>query len=158
MDIEYESLVGLPFVAGKQDCFTLTRDFFRINFGIDIPNFSRPTDWDADRLNLIPKLYPLAGFEKVDTWDLRPGDVLATAIGSSNPNHFVVYVGDNLLLQHKYMQLSSTETFRPAWKMVTCFVLRHPDVPDLTPVYPDISLEDLLRKRYESLGQETQEG
>lgn len=157
MQIEYENLLGLPFIAGKQDCFTLTINFFKQNFDIDIPNFARPTDWDADKLNLIPKLFPLAGFERVDTWELQPGDVLATAVGSSNPNHFVIYVGDNTLLHHKFMQLSSQEIFRPAWKMVTCFVLRHPDVPNLTPVYPDIDLEQLLRKRYEEFREEIKE-
>ncbi len=158
MKIEYENLIGLPFQAGKQDCFTMTINFFKQNFDIDIPNFARPTDWDADKLDLIPKLFPLAGFEKIDNWDLQPGDVLATAVGSSNPNHFVIYVGDNKIIHHKYMQLSTEEAFRPAWKMVTCFVIRHPSIPNLNPVYPDITIEELLRKRYESLGQETQEG
>lgn len=148
MSIEYKNLVGKPFDLGKQDCFKLAIDFYKQNFDINIPNFSRPTNWNADNIDLIGMLHTKAGFEKVDTWDLRPGDALATAVGSSSPNHLVIYVGDNLLLHHKAYHLSDVETFRPAWRVVTCYVLRHLDVPDLTPVYPDVTIEELLRQRY----------
>src|ERR1041384_3394397 len=132
--IEYENLIGIPFEINVEDCFTTMSDFYKLNFDIDIPNFARPKNWDADELDLIGMLYKKAGFEKVDTWELRPGDLLATAIGSSNPNHLVIYVGDNLILHHRLNALSDVEVFRPFWKMVTCYVLRHPQVPDLTPV------------------------
>lgn len=149
MKIEYLNLIGKQFEAGKQDCFTMVRDFYQQNFDIKMKNYSRPSNWNADQLDLITNIYPQVGFQPVDDWDLRPGDLLATAIGSSNPNHFVIYVGDNQLIQHKYMQLSSIDDYRPAWKMVTCYLLRHPDVPDLRPVLATVSIETLLRNRYE---------
>jgi cell wall-associated NlpC family hydrolase len=148
MAIEYDNLVGRPFQMGTFDCLQMVRDFYKQNFNIDIPNFARPNDWDSDKLDLIGNLHTKLGFNKIDTWDLRPGDILATAIGSSKPNHLVIYVGDNMILQHKANAFSNAETFRPVWKMVTCYVLRHPDVPDLTPELPDVTIEELLLGRY----------
>jgi cell wall-associated NlpC family hydrolase len=149
--IEYENLVGRPFDLGRSDCFTLFRDFYGQNFAIKVPDFARPHDWNADELDLIGKLYPKVGMNKIDTWDLQPGDVLATAVGSSNPNHLIIYVGGNEILHHKTMTLSTVETMRPFWKAATCYVLRHPDVPDLTPVLPDVDIADLLSANYENI-------
>lgn len=148
MQMQYENLVGRPFILGTYDCFRTVIDFFKQNFDLDIPNFARPTNWDADDLDLISLLYKKTGFEMVQDDSLRPGDVLVTAVGSSNPNHLVIYLGDHEILHHKAGVLSSVEAYRPAWKMVTCYVLRHPLVPDLTPVLPDVSIEELLRARY----------
>jgi cell wall-associated NlpC family hydrolase len=151
MAIEYENLVGNPFQLGTYDCLRMVRDFYKQNFDIDIPNYARPTNWNSDTLDLIGLLHSKLGFEKVDTWKLQPGDILATAIGTSKPNHMVIYVGDNMILHHKTGAMSAAETFRPWWKMVTCYVLRHPDVPDMTPVLPEVSIEELLRERYKPL-------
>lgn len=147
--MKYENLLGKPWKVNETDCFTLVIDFFKQNFDIDIPNFARPEDWDADKLDLIRKLYPKAGFQLMQDWDdLRPGDVFATNFATSNPNHFVIYVGDNEVIHHRYGMNSTKESYRPAFKMITSFVLRHPDVPDLRPVLPDVDIEDLIRARY----------
>lgn len=149
--VEYENLVGVPFDPGREDCFQTVIDFYAQNFNIIIPKISRPTDWDADKADLIGTLYKRYGFEKVEGWDLQPGDILATAVGSSNPNHLVLYVGDNTILHHKFNSFSSAEAFRPFWKMVTCYVLRHPDVPNLNPIYEDVTVESLLKNRHNFL-------
>ena len=148
MTLIYDNLVGIPFDLGKQDCIQTVIDFYKQNFDITIPAFARPSDWESDKLDLIGMLYPKLGFKKLDDWKLQPGDLLATAIGSSKPNHLVIYLGDNQILHHKINSASEVETFRPLWKMVTCYVLRHPDVPDLTPVFPDVTIEDILKSRY----------
>lgn len=151
MDLKYEHLLGRPWIANKQDCFSMTIDFFKDNFDIDIPNFARPTNWNADKLDLIRMLMPKSGFDMVhDEWrDLRPCDVLACSFGSANPNHFVIYLGDNQLLHHKYGVNSNTEVLRPAYRMNTGFILRHPDVPDIRPVLPDATIEDIIRARFQ---------
>lgn len=150
MKLEYSNLIGKPWEPNKSDCFSINIDFFAQNFGIKIPNFARPNDWDADKLNLIEILYKQTGFIKLaPNWEeLRPADVLATAVGSVNPNHLVIYLGNNEILHHKYGVNSCVETMRPIWRMITGYILRHPDVPDLRPVYSDITIEELLRARY----------
>lgn len=150
MTLVWDNLVGVPFHMGIDDCFALTRKFFAQNFDLHIKDYARPSDWDADKLNLIERFFELEGFEKLTNWkikDLRPGDVLCMAISSSNPNHFAVYVGDNTLVHHIANRLSTEEPLRGFWRNMTCFVVRHPSIPDLRPAYPDAELTELLRAR-----------
>lgn len=139
-------LESKPFTLGKQDCFTLVRDFFRVNFDIDMPDIARPNDWDADKDNLIDKWYHLTGFEKLDVdenWPPRPADVMVCTVGGSVPNHLVVFLGGNEIIHHKDMMLSGKELMRPAWKRYTSYLLRHPDVPDLTEKKPVLELMEV---------------
>lgn len=149
-DLKYEHLVGVPFVFGTHDCLSLFRAFYRENFGIEIRNYARPEDWDAEKLDLMRLCYEREGFDMITDWktkDLRPADVLCVAIGESNPNHFAIYTGKETIVHHLYGRLSSEDPFREFWRNQTCFLLRHPDVPDLRPVYPDTDIMSLLNVR-----------
>lgn len=148
--MNWDNLIGTPFKPGVDDCFELGRKFFEQNFNVKINDYARPSDWSADNLDLITRCFEREGFEKITTWtskDLRPGDVLCLAVGSSNPNHFAIFVGDNKIIHHTYGRLSTEETYRDFWRSLTCYILRHPSVPDLRPVHPDISLLDILNAR-----------
>ncbi|MGN6820271.1 MAG: NlpC/P60 family protein [Sphingomonas sp.] len=156
MNLEYDNLIGRPFHWGVNDCFALGREFFKQNFNIDIRNYARPSDWDADRLDLIRLLHEKEGFEMITDFkakDLRPGDVLCVCIGASNPNHFAIYIGDGMLVHHLYGRLSSKDPYDDFWRNHSAFLLRHPDVPDLRPVYPDVDIRTLVDARYARLEQ-----
>lgn len=136
--------------VGKQDCLKLVIDLFLEEFDIVIPNFARPHDWRSDELDLVPMLAPVAGFKTITEWtvkDLRPGDVLCIAFGESRPNHLAVYTGEGDMVHHLIGRFSNQEVYRDIWRSRTSYILRHPDVPDLRPVYPDVHLEDYLRER-----------
>lgn len=151
MTVKYEHLLGRPFLFGVRDCYSLTRDFFRDNFGIEVVDYARPSDWSSDTQDLIRSFYAREGFKMIPDWkvtDLRPGDVFALAIGESNPNHFAIYVGDNTLVHHLLGRFSNAEPYRDFWRNSTAFILRHPDVPDLRPVYENTDLGSILRDRY----------
>lgn len=129
----------------------MVRSIYADNFQIDLRDFTFPSDWDSDKLDIIPNVANAIGAYKVEDWSiraLRPGDVLALAVRSSNPNHLAVYVGGNQIAHHMYGQLSKVETLRDFWRMSTCYLLRHPDVPDMTPVFPPTSIIELARARY----------
>ena len=105
---------------------------------------------NPDKLDLMRMLPEREGFETITEWkpkELRPGDVLCVASGSANPGHFAIYLGDNKLLHHRFGQFSTEEPFREYWRRAICFILRHPDVPDLRPVKVEPSFEELLRER-----------
>lgn len=158
MTLKYEHLIGRSFLWGVRDCFTIVREVYRENFGIEITDYARPTDWSADMRDLIRDAYLREGFELMRAWtaaDLRPGDLLCLAIGESNGNHFAVYVGDNTIVHHLYHRLSSSETFRDFWRNSVCYVLRHPEVPDLRPDKEDVTLMELLNARYRPQATET---
>ena len=151
MELAFEHLLGRQYVPGKVHCLTLVRDFYRENFGIDIPDYAVPHDWDANKLDLIEKVHGRLGFEKVENWSiktLRPADLLCIAVRSSNANHFLINLPDNQVLHHPLMQLSRVDPMRSFYRMSTCYVLRHPSVPDLTPVKPDVTIQELLDARY----------
>lgn len=150
-DLKYDDLLNIPFGGvGTQDCLSLVRGFYSENFGIEIPDFVRPNDWNADELDLIEILHERAGFNKITTWkpkDFRPGDLLCMAIGEQNANHLAVYVGEGEMIHHLFGRLSKKEPMRDFWFNSTCYLLRHPDVPNLNPVYPDVDIMDLVRAR-----------
>jgi cell wall-associated NlpC family hydrolase len=149
--IRYDHLVGIHFEPGVHDCFSLGRQFFVDNFGLVITDYARPTDWRADNLDLIGAAYEREGFEKITDWrekDLRPGDVFCMAIGESKPNHFAIYVGDNMILHQLLGRMSAAEPYRDFWRNCTSYLLRHPSVPDLRPTPPEHEIGSLLRARY----------
>lgn len=151
VSIKYDHLVGRQYEASEANCYQLARAFFDDNFGLKLTDYAIPSDWDSDVVDLLEQLHEREGFEKIADWrikDLRPGDVLCTAVGSKAPNHIVINLGGNLVLHHLRGRLSAAEPLRDYWRMVTCFLLRHPAVPDLRPVPPLIPLEEVLRVRY----------
>lgn len=149
-DLKYDDLIGRSFNWGTRDCFSMVRDFYRENFDMQITNYARPSDWSSDEVDLMRVCSEREGFELIPDWkvkDLRPGDVLCMAIGEANPNHFAIFVGGDQLIHHLYGRTSSKETFRGFHRNATCFLLRHPSVPDLRPVYPDVDIRTLIDAR-----------
>lgn len=151
MKLNYEHLVGRAYIPGRVHCWSLVRDLYKDNFGIEYQNYSIPVNWDSNSLNLIELSWENEGVFKVENWDIRklqPADILCLAIRSANPNHLAVYLGGGDLIHHPYAQLSRVEPMRDFWRMSTCYVLRHPDVPAFEPEFPTISIKDLARARY----------
>ena len=149
-NFEVAKFEGKFFNLGQQDCFSVVEGFFLENFGIEIPKFSRPNDWNPEEDNLIEKYWPLSGFEMLDVdenWPPRPADILVCTVGGSVPNHLVIFLGGNEILHHKVNMLSSRETMRPAWRRYTSYILRHPDVPNLTPKKPTLDLKEVYDER-----------
>lgn len=152
MELRYDHLVGKPFIFGEHDCLSLFRQFYADNFDIHITNYARPSGWSSDQLDLMRLCYEREGFEMVSEWkekDLRPGDVLCMAIGESKPNHFAIYVGESKIVHHLAGRISRVDEWRDFFRQTTCYVLRHPAVPDMRPVYPNVTIEELLRERYQ---------
>jgi cell wall-associated NlpC family hydrolase len=151
MNLKYEHLEGIPFTGiGRDDCFRLSQRFFKDNFDIVLPDYARPVDWQADKLDLLRMLPEKCGFDTITDWklsDLRPADALCVAIGESNPNHICLYLGDDKILHHLYGRFSRSEIYRDFWRDKTAFLLRHREVPDLRPVYPDVDIRTLLSAR-----------
>jgi cell wall-associated NlpC family hydrolase len=148
--LQYEHLIGAGFDWGHKDCLSLFRDFYKLNFNIEITNYARPSDWSSDKLDLMRLCYEREGFNMITEWklgDLRPGDLLCMSIGERNANHFAVYLGEDELIHHLYGRMSSKETFRGFYRNSVLYILRHPDVPDLRPVYPDVDIRTLLDAR-----------
>lgn len=151
MTLLYRHLEGREFVLGYQDCLDLVIRFFWDNWQIPIRNYARPSGWSSDTLDLIQMFHEREGFELIAEWkakDLRPGDILCCAIGETRPNHLAIYLGNNELIDHLAGRASRVEPYRDFWRRATCYLIRHPDVPDLRPTPPDGNLSEILRDRY----------
>jgi cell wall-associated NlpC family hydrolase len=148
--MNYETLLGKPFVPGTTDCFRVVIDFYWINFGIKIRNYARPADWNEKQIDIISNAYAREGFEKVVDWrldTLQPGDILCMAVGSHVANHQAIYIGGNEIIHHKINSISCKETLRDFWRRSICYVLRHPSVQTSPDQKQTINLTELLRDR-----------
>lgn len=122
--------VGRQFNLGQTDCYTLVRDYYQKEFGIDLPNVARPNDFWDHGLDLYSKHYAKAGFTLLDVLphEWKRGDVVLMAIMSSIPNHAAIIVEPGKILHHLYGRLSMIEPYRGIWRNTTTGVYRHKDV------------------------------
>lgn len=125
---KYENLVGHPYVAGRQDCFSVIRDYYQQNFGIRFKNYARPDRfWEDPALDLY-QLFGREGGVMVHDNSVQTGDVLLIPLMTRIAAHAAVVVGDNLMLHHPPGGLSCVEPLRPRWLSRAAMVLRHPAV------------------------------
>ncbi|MGY6256534.1 C40 family peptidase [Paraburkholderia caledonica] len=122
-------LIGRQFAHGTLDCYSIIRDWYRLERGVDLPDFERPDAWWDDGVsNLYLENFAKAGFVDVgQDADLQAGDVVLMQIRSKNgvPNHAGVYLGDGVLLHHMYGQLSGRTVWGGMWAHCLRTVLRY---------------------------------
>jgi len=146
--VKYDHLLHKQFKYGKQDCFTLLRDFYRDNFDILLPNYARPKNFWRNGLNLYSDLYRKNGFVTLDCHpsEYRTGDVFLMAIESEVGNHAGVLVDGNKILHHLWNRLSVVEPYSGLTRNTTIAVFRHKDVK-LTETPDTVELLDVVSPR-----------
>jgi proteasome lid subunit RPN8/RPN11 len=123
-------LIGRPFVHGVLDCFSLIRDYYRMELGIALPDFARSDEWWLKGGDLYRQHFAEAGFVQVagsefDMRDLREHDVLLMQVASPVLNHGAVYLGGQVILHHCQNQLSGRSVYGGFWRRATGLVVRH---------------------------------
>jgi proteasome lid subunit RPN8/RPN11 len=121
-------LVGRAWAHGILDCYSVIRDWYRAERGIDLPNFDRFDEWWKRGQNLYLDNFGSAGFEAlgaVQSQDMDVGDVLLMQVASPVPNHAAIYLGDGLILHHLQGRLSSRDVYGGYWQKITTHILRH---------------------------------
>ena len=118
-------LVGREYCWGSLDCWSCVRDWYKDEWGLELPDWKRPkrSEWDA--APLFEQLYAEAGFHEVDLKRLQPGDALLMAIGAVGLNHVAVYIGDQYVLHHLNGRLSSRDLLGDWLLKCTGKILRH---------------------------------
>ncbi len=118
-------LVGRQFSHGTLDCYTLVRDFFERELGIQLSQYEREDDWweKGQDLYSLERLRA-EGFELIEG-ELRRGDMVLMQIRSPVPNHAGVYLGDGQLLHHIHGRLSEVITYGGMWAERTRYIVRH---------------------------------
>lgn len=129
----YEApLEGREYSYGVLDCYTLIRDFYAREFGIELPRFDPyPEGWWEAGEDRFRELASNAGFVTVfhgTFMELRRGDVFLFQFRAPVPGHLAVYVGDRRILHHLAGRPSRIEEYAPYWQRHMVEVLRHQEL------------------------------
>lgn len=119
--------VGRQWAHGIVDCFTLARDFYKREFGIQFFDYDRQDDWWLKGETLYLDNFAKEGMKEIDVNELRYGDALLMNIESPTPNHAAIYLGENLILHHVQNRLSSRDIYKWGgyYHKMTAKALRH---------------------------------
>lgn len=101
-------LLNRPFVKGVWSCYTLVKDYYKINYNIDLNYYFSPDD--IKEFDLFDKHFQEEGFEEISLEKIEKGSLILFKIGRSKfSNHIAVYLGDNTFLHHPLNKLSRYE-------------------------------------------------
>lgn len=132
-------LVGRPYRHGVTDCYSVARDWYRLERGLELPDYARAWRWwragkgAAGAPDLFGRYFAEAGFETVFFHEARPGDGLLLQVASPVVSHCAVIVEDGVMLHHPGgsrpwdpSRLSRREPVA-RWTPYIRRALRHPD-------------------------------
>mgnify|MGYP001258345900 CR=1 FL=1 len=117
--------VGREFVHGVVDCYTLVRDWYAREYGIQLRDYDRRDQWWDHGENLYVENFQKEGFRKIPVRDVRQGDLILMNLVSPVPNHAAIYVGDQKVLHHVQGRLSSRDVYGGYYGKSTACALRH---------------------------------
>ena len=134
-------LIGRNYIHGIQDCYSIVRDFYQRELGIQLIDFERQDCWWESKENKSLYLdgFGQAGFIEVS--DMQYGDVLLCRVGrTEHINHAVIWLGDqtelkseqtescvgsSIILHHPYGRKSVREVFGSQWQERVAKVVRY---------------------------------
>ena len=120
-----------PYVYGVHDCWTLVRDFYLREFGVELCNLGRTDGFIVDGKSVLDNrdIWEQEGFYKIQEHELQRGDiVLFGTDGTGCSNHVGVYTGDDLILHHAQDRLSCRDVYYGFWQKNAIHFLRNRNV------------------------------
>ena len=117
--------VGRKFVHGVVDCYTLVRDWYAREYGIQLRDYDRRDRWWDHGENLYVENFQKEGFRKIPVGEVRQGDLILMNLASPVPNHAAIYMGDQQVLHHVQGRLSSRDVYGGYYGKSTACALRH---------------------------------
>jgi proteasome lid subunit RPN8/RPN11 len=117
--------VGREFVFGVVDCYSLCRDWYQREMGLELDDFPRRDRFWERGENLYLNSYSSQGFRKIPFEELQYGDAILMQLGAELPNHAAIYLGDQQILHHVQGRLSSRDVYGGYYVKSTAMVLRH---------------------------------
>jgi proteasome lid subunit RPN8/RPN11 len=111
---------------GRGDCYALIKDWYKLEWGIDLPEWPRDNDWWRYGRNHYLDLYEASGFARLPGGEAPiRGDLALARIGAlAVPTHGAIYLGDGLMLHHLPNRLSVIEPCARWARQVVCWI-RH---------------------------------
>ncbi|MBP2197229.1 C40 family peptidase [Pantoea cypripedii] len=122
-------LAGRRWVLGHADCWSLVRDYFRLEHGITLGNWSVDYEWWVDgNENRYDDNWQREGFMEVDATAMQPGDVIMMRVRAPVTNHAAVYLGNNNILHHAFGNLSARVPYGKYYRDRTVRIVRHKEL------------------------------
>ena len=121
--VNYRSLIGRRWEYGKADCYTLMRDYFKLQ-GVELPDFPRPDNTETCQSIFLEQM-PKHGFYQVAFESRKPGDVLIMRLGKATPMHAAILLPDLQILHQKHESLSAVEPLRRYYVTKVAAVFRY---------------------------------
>ena len=120
---DYKSLIGRQWLYGKFDCYTIVRDYYKL-LGIIMPDYDRPKDLITSKSIFLDQAKN-CNFKQIDFEDRTQNDVLIMKLGTKNPMHAAIFLGNNRILHQKYESLSCIENYNAYYRRSTKAVFRY---------------------------------
>jgi len=128
-DLPIEPLERRKFIWGIYHCWSLYRDWWRLEHDITLPNFACPEDFAEEGVNIFLDNVVAAGLKdmgKLDMGDLKRGDMLLGHLRGDIPNHCGIYLGGDDFLHHAPDQASGKANLLRWWPHIDT-VFRYDD-------------------------------
>ena len=121
--VDCRALVGKEWDYGKQDCYSLLRQYFEL-LGVTLPDFERPEDLGTTDSIFLKHARQLR-FWQIDLDDRRESDVLLMRLGTRAPMHAAIYLGNDRILHQRMDSISAVEPLRQYYWKRTVAAFRH---------------------------------
>ena len=123
-------IVGRPYVYKLFDCYTLIRDWYKQNFGLELKIEYEAPPFDVWVNNPIfdiklPQLIANHGFREVSVTDAIRGDLLLFSCVRQSTDHLGIYLGEQRFVHHSVNRLSSVDLYGGYWLKQTNKVMRY---------------------------------
>ena len=117
--------VGRKFSHGLIDCYSLVRDFYKREFGLQLNDYNRRDQWWEKGLNMYLDNFAKEGFKEIELSEVSYGDLFLMHLESPVPNHAAIYLNEGIVLHHVQGRLSSRDVYGGYYQKVTAKVLKH---------------------------------
>jgi cell wall-associated NlpC family hydrolase len=95
----HDDVKNLPFRHGVSDCYSLVRDWYKID-GTELPDFPRAWKWWKTS-DLLTESFESAGFRRLAVDEPKLiGDVICIGVKTDIPHHCAIYLGNDRILHH----------------------------------------------------------
>ena len=89
-----------------------------------MPDYERPKDLITSKSIFLDQAKN-CNFKQIDFEERSKDDVLIMKLGTKNPMHAAIFLGDNTILHQKYESLSCTENYSVYYRRNTKAVFRY---------------------------------
>lgn len=124
-EVKIKDYLKVPFEIGKNDCFSLLRNYYNNELNIQIKDYNRDNRWDIINPSIIEDNYKQEGFTRINISEMKKNDVILFAFNSQEASHIGIYLGNDVFLHHPRNKYPAVEFLNKNWSHRIKLVLRH---------------------------------